>query len=413
MNTISTRFDGAGPARGRWITLLVLLFTALISPAQSSDSSSYKIAGGFSYISNAINGVPGARQALMGWEGSVETAAWRNLRFKFDYSAYTGSNLGAPQHPYFILVGWEYGYQLRKEKVFAEALVGDGGLNGNWGPNQSPGSTASFATLLGGGVDTPVSRHLAVRFEGGWHHTNFALYESAAYKYPYQLPGYPKNFARISTGLVWTPHPERHPIEAAGRTRGETDPVKSELVFENLGSIGHYHVLTCARVNAGFQASGVEYDRHSWGQWLGARMDYVAEVLPVAILSEPTEADVWGNPLTTNKEHVAGLAITPIGLRMLWRDGKRIMPYAFSKGGMIGFSKKVLSPTAGYESFTLQFSVGLQCKLTDRWDIRAGALYFHFSNGFLVPSNPGFDSMSYSAGISYHLGKWERQAAMN
>lgn len=72
---------------------------------------------------------------------------------------------------------------------------------------------------------------------------------------------------------------------------------------------------------------------------------------------------------------------------------------------MIGFTKKVLSPTAGYASFTLQFSVGLQTRLSDRWDLRAGALYFHFSNAFLVPSNPGFDSMGYGAALSYHLGK--------
>jgi hypothetical protein len=158
-------------------------------------------------------------------------------------------------------------------------------------------------------------------------------------------------------------------------------------------------------VSAGFHAGGLEYDRNSWGQWLGARMDYVAEVLPVTILDEPSESNIWGAPLTTNREHVVGLAIAPIGLRMLWRDDKRIKPYAFSKGGMIGFTKKVLSPKAGYASFTLQFSVGLQYRLSDRWDLRGGALYFHFSNAFLVPSNPGFDSMGYCAALSYHLGK--------
>src|SRR5581483_4619320 len=112
-----------------------------------------------------INGIPGARQALLGWQASMEAPAWRNLRFKLDYSAYTGTNLGAPQHPYFILAGWEYEYRLRRERLFAEALAGDSGLNGDWGPHRSPGSSASFATLLGGGVDTPVSRHLAVRVE--------------------------------------------------------------------------------------------------------------------------------------------------------------------------------------------------------------------------------------------------------
>ncbi len=384
---------------------LALLLTALISSAQSSDPSSYQISGGFSYLSNTINGVPGSRQPLLGWKVSLSTPAWRNLRFKIDYSGYLGNNLSAPQHPYFILAGGQFDHHLGREKLFVEALFGDCGLNGNWGPNQLPGSSASFATLLGGGVDTPVSTHLAMRFEGGSQHTNFALYKSATDKYPYQLPGYPKNFAHISAGLVWTPHS----TEEIGRNRVESRPVKSELVFEDLGSVGHYHLFTSSGVNAGFHASGLEYDRNSWGQFLGARMDYVAEVLPVAILTQPTESDVWGNPLSTKMEHVAGLAIAPIGLRMLWRDGKRVRvkPYAFSKGGMIGFSKKTLSPAASYEDFTLQFSLGLQCRLNDGWDFRVGALYFHFSNAFIVPSNPGFDSMSYGAGFSYHLGKRE------
>ena len=144
------------------MVLLVFLLTTLTSSAQSSDSSSYKISGGFSYLSNTINGVPGARQPLLGWEASLASPAWRNLRFKIDYSGYLGSNLGAPQHPYFIVAGGQYDHRLGKEKLFAEGLIGDCGLNGNWGPNKSPGSSASFAALLGGGVDTPVSKHLAI-----------------------------------------------------------------------------------------------------------------------------------------------------------------------------------------------------------------------------------------------------------
>ena len=413
MKSKSSRSNNASPVPSRWITLIVLLLTALVSSAQSSDSSSYQIAGAFSYFSNSINGVPGARQPLAGWEASLATPAWRNLHFKIDYSAYMGSNLGSPQHPYFIVAGGQYDHRLGKEKLFAEALFGDCGLNGNWAPNRSPGSSASFAMILGGGADTPLSRRLAMRFRADYLHTNFALYQSVSYKYPYQLPGYPNNFARISAGLVWTSHSETQPAREIGASRVERQPVESELVIEDLGSIGHYHLFTSARVGARFHASGLEYDRHTWGQFLGARMDYVAEILPVAILTQPTVSDVWGNPLSTKMEHVAGLAIAPIGLRMLWRDGKRIKPYAFSKGGMIGFSKKVLSPTAAYESFTLQFSVGLQCRLAEGWDFRAGALYFHFSNAFVVPSNPGFDSMSYGAGFSYHLGRRDKTQALN
>ena len=120
-----------------------------------------------------------------------------------------------------------------------------------------------------------------MRFRADYLLTNFALYQSTSYKYPYQLPGYPMNFARISAGLVWTSHSEIHPAGEIGANRVERQPVKSELVIEDMGSIGHYHVYTSARVRASFHASGLEYDRHTWGQFLGARMDYVAEVLPV------------------------------------------------------------------------------------------------------------------------------------
>ena len=403
MNSIRSRSDDARPVRARWMTVLVLLSTSLISSAQSSDSSSYQISGGFSYLSNTFNGVSGARQPLLGWEASLAAPAWRNLRFKIDYSGYLGNNLSAPQHPYFIVAGGQYEHPLGREKLFAEALFGDCGLNGNWGPNQLPGSTASFTTLLGGGVDTPVSRHLAMRFKGGYQYTNFTLYKSVTNQQPLELPGFPKNFARISAELVWTPHPKPHSTEEDRRNHAERQPVKSELVFEDIGSIGHYHLFTSSRVKAGLHAGGLEYDRNSWGQFLGARMDYIADILPVAVLTQPSESDFWGNPLSTKMDHVAGLAIAPIGLRMLWRDGKRVKPYALSKGGLIGFSKKALSPTAAYENLTLQFGIGLQCRLNDKLDFRAGALYFHFSNAFIVPSNPGFDSISYNAGLSYHF----------
>ena len=107
----------------RWMTLLVLLLTAPISSAQSSDSSSYQISGGLSSLSNTINGVPGARQPLLGWEASLAAPAWRNLRFKIDYSGYLGNNRGAPQHPYFIVAGGEYEHHLGKEKLDRKSVV--------------------------------------------------------------------------------------------------------------------------------------------------------------------------------------------------------------------------------------------------------------------------------------------------
>ena len=132
-------------------------------------------------------------------------------------------------------------------------------------------------------------------------------------------------------------------------------------------------------------------------------MDYVAEVLPLVLLRQPRKTDVFGDPQSRTYTTVEGLGLTPIGLRMMWRDGKSWKPYYMIKGGMIGFTHKALSEQGSYENFSLQQSVGMQFRLTNRLDFRGGLSDFHFSNGFVVPNNPGIDEMSYNAGLSFHL----------
>ena len=388
--------------RAQIFTLVAMCFYPVVLAAQAQTSASYQIFGGFTSLSNSFNGVPGYRQPLLGWEAAVAFPAWHHLRPKLDYSSFNGTNLGAPQHAFFIMAGGEYEHYAGKERLFGEALFGDVGLNQNWGAGGAPGSSASFSTFFGGGADTPLNKQLAIRLEGGYQYTNFSLYQSLSYKFPYRIPGLPNNFGRFSSGLVWTPHLK---TESSGN-RHERKPVESELVFEGIGSFGHYHLFANSWWS-NLHLAGVEYDRNSWGRFIGARMDYSADILPVAILTQPSKTDVWGDSLSTDHEHVAGLAISPAGLRMMWRDGERVKPYFFIKGGLIGFTKKALSENATYENFTLQESLGVQFKLTDRWDFRAGFLFFHFSNAFIVTSNPGLDSMTYNAGLSYHLGKRE------
>jgi hypothetical protein len=181
-------------------------------------------------------------------------------------------------------------------------------------------------------------------------------------------------------------------------------PVESELIVEGAGPFGHVHFLTCSWWSY-LYTGGVEYDRHSWGNFAGARMDYVAEVLPVAILRQPAKTDVWGDPLTPAKETVPGAALSPIGLRMMWRSNNSIKPYFITKGGLIFFDKKALSQYASYGNMLLQVGVGVQFRLTKRFDMRAGVGYMHFSDAFVVPSNPGLDVMNYNGGLSYRFGK--------
>ena len=90
--------------------------------------------------------------------------------------------------------------------------------------------------------------------------------------------------------------------------------------------------------------------------------------------------DEYGDPLSHHYTTVPGLAVTPVGLRMLWRDGKVWKPYFTVEGGVVGYTQKALSPDGTYLNFTLQTGVGAEPRLTHAWEIRLGAGDFHFSN---------------------------------
>lgn len=202
-------------------------------PAQTGTTPApYQFSAGFTALSNSFNGLPGAEQPLLGWNASAAFPAWRNLRFKIDVSAFRGTNLGATQSAYFILGGAQYEHSLgRKERVFAEALVGDGGFNRFWGPQGLPAATASFSELLGGGLDTALNPHLALRVEGGMQHTNLALIEKLSYSLPYHLAGLPNYFGRFSAGLVWTPRRGTAAFTRVGDEGRRSAPVATELIL--------------------------------------------------------------------------------------------------------------------------------------------------------------------------------------
>ena len=195
-------------------------------------------------------------------------------------------------------------------------------------------------------------------------------------------------------------------------------PVKSEIIVEGLVSYGNYKIFASGYDMKLFTA-GVEYDRHSWGYFLKAQVDYVAEFLPFVLLDKPLCEDIYGNPcgdIYSNppvtideskkvRQFVPGMGISPIGFRMLWRPSKKIQPYLEAKGGILGFTHKVPSSVSSYENFTLQSAMGAEVKMNARWGLRLGLFSdFHFSNAFVVPVNPGLDVMSANLGLSYHFG---------
>ena len=176
-----------------------------------------------------------------------------------------------------------------------------------------------------------------------------------------------------------------------------------EITYEGMASYGNYRVFGAAE-NAKLYTSGVEYDRELWPNVFRARVDYVTEFLPFVMLSQPSKTDIWGNPMTLDRKLVPGIGVTPLGVRMLWRDGKRVMPYYMTKATVLGFTQKALSPYATYENWSFHCTGGVKVKLSGRYDLRLGLLSdLHFSNAFVVRSNPALDVMNAEVGIVYHL----------
>jgi hypothetical protein len=182
-------------------------------------------------------------------------------------------------------------------------------------------------------------------------------------------------------------------------------PVESEIAQTGMITYGNYRVFgAAARCN--IYASGVEYDRHSWGYHFKARWDYVTEILPFVLLSQPVEADFWGNPRSPDQELVHGFGASPFGFRLLWRDTQRVKPFMTGKIGMIVFGKPAFSPDSSTWNFNFQGEFGIQMRLNDRVELRLSPLeYFHVSNGYLAPSNPGMDELAPKFGLSYRLGR--------
>jgi hypothetical protein len=80
------------------------------------------------------------------------------------------------------------------------------------------------------------------------------------------------------------------------------------------------------------------------------------------------------------------------------------MPYFDAKASVLGFTQKALSPEATYENWSFHCTGGVKIKLVGRYDVRFGLLSdLHFSNAFVVRSNPALDVMDVGVGVVYHL----------
>jgi hypothetical protein len=176
-------------------------------------------------------------------------------------------------------------------------------------------------------------------------------------------------------------------------------PVESEISVIGGRTVGAIHIFADGQ-DRQLNLLGVQYARHSWGGLLGARVDYLAEVIPMLLMHEPAQSAPDSSPLTSARRTVYGADISPIGVRLLWQSHHRLEPYLLATGGFAYFTDRVISPEGERLNFSAEFGTGAQMALTDRIELRAGYSMFHVSNGNRGQRNPGLDTnMIYVAAV--------------
>ena len=179
-------------------------------------------------------------------------------------------------------------------------------------------------------------------------------------------------------------------------------PPAQDIAIEGMGSFGHLRIFAGGE-DAKMYTGGIEYDRNSWGPFLKARNDYVAEILPIMRLNESATTDIWGDRIGPGRKILYGAGFSPIGIRLVW-GRHAVRPFFSAKAGIVVWDHKFISDQGSYIQFSLRESAGFLVKMTDSYDLRLGLIGdFHQSNGFMTDVNPGLDVPNYEAGLVYHL----------
>ena len=182
------------------------------------------------------------------------------------------------------------------------------------------------------------------------------------------------------------------------------EPIETEIAVQSGTSFGNYVVFGYEEGRS-IDPLEVEYDAHLWGSFLKARVDYVAEVIPVMFLDEPAKYGLDTLAEGPERQFVYGGGIYPTGARFLWRRDKKFRPFLIGQGGILYFQRRIESPEGAKLNYSGKFGIGAEERLSPRFDLRLGYNDFHISNGDTAPHNPGVDMMYFFGGVSMRLGR--------
>jgi hypothetical protein len=134
---------------------------------------------------------------------------------------------------------------------------------------------------------------------------------------------------------------------------------------------------------------------------------WVAEVVPVALLNEPTEFYLGSKQQKSRfragaTTYAGGL--TPLGMQVNFRNRRRVQPFVDAHGGILYFTRQEPVPDSSQFNFTFNFGAGVQVFTAKRSSLLVGYKYHHISNNETAPENPGVDNNEVYAG---YLWTWK------
>jgi len=131
-------------------------------------------------------------------------------------------------------------------------------------------------------------------------------------------------------------------------------------------------------------------------------LKYTGEIIPVAIIRQPQQATVNGNPVDlSGRKEVYGAGLSPLGLQMNFRRGCMLQPYVNGTAGVIYFNHNVPVSNSSNFNFTFGFGTGVEIWYRENQSILLGYKYQHISNGYTAPHNPGVDSSLFYLGYAW------------
>jgi len=106
------------------------------------------------------------------------------------------------------------------------------------------------------------------------------------------------------------------------------------------------------------------------------------------VQSSPNSPYRW---IEDGRGPVVGFGMTPIGLEVNVTTRPRLQPYASGAVGSIWFTRNTPSVYARRFNFVAEFGGGVRWQTVDRYWLRVGYKFHHFSNAHTAPQNPGVD----------------------